>query len=59
MLYQIIVSSAYFKVQGNFFSVVAYVLDDDFEVSRFELQSCRYVHFQINNLGAGVNLLIP
>ena len=39
--------------------VVANVLDCDIIVSEFEIQSRYYVHFQINTLRKGMNLLIP
>ena len=39
--------------------VVANMLDSDIIVSEFKLQSCYYVHFQINTVGKGVNPLIP
>ena len=39
--------------------IVVNVLDYDFVVSEFKLQSCYYIHFWTNNLGKGINSLIP
>ena len=44
--------------QGSTRDVVSYVLDYDFVVSEFELQSHYYAHFQTNALGKGMNSLI-
>ena len=38
--------------------VMVEVLDCEIVVSEFELQSCSYVHFRINNLEKGMNPLI-
>ena len=35
------------------------MLNCDLEVSKFEPQSCYYVHFRTNTFGKGMNLLIP
>ena len=41
------------------FGIVTNMLDCDFELSKFKLQSHYYVHFQSNTLGKGMNFLIP
>ena len=46
-------------LRGNIHDVMAKVLDCSLEVSVFELYLHHYVHFQINTLGKGMNLLIP
>ena len=38
---------------------LANALDCDIVVSEFELQSCYYVHFQINTLGKGMKSFFP
>ena len=37
---------------------VVKVMDCGIVVSKFELQSCYYVHFRTNTLGKGMNCLI-
>ena len=39
--------------------VMAKVLNYGLEQSKFDLQSCYYIHFQANALGKGMNPLIP
>ena len=39
--------------------VMVNVQDYGSEIREFELQSCYYIHFQINNLEKGTNPLIP
>ena len=38
---------------------MAKVLDCSLELSKFELQSCYYVHFQTNTLEKDINSVIP
>ena len=38
---------------------MAKVLDRSFEVSKFQLQLCFYIHFQTNTLWKGMNLTYP
>ena len=45
--------------QGSPHGLVAKVLNCKIVVSEFKLQDCYYVHFWINTLGKGMNLLIP
>ena len=35
--------------------IMVEVLDCSLEVNEFELQSCYYIHIQINNLGTGMD----
>ena len=44
--------------RGSLCGVMANMLECDFVVSEFELQSCYYVHFRTNNLGKGINSLL-
>ena len=39
--------------------IVVPMQDCNIKVSKFELQSCNYVHFRTNILGKGMNSLIP
>ena len=43
---------------GSPYDTVANVLDCNIIVSKFKLQSCYYVHFQINNIGKDMSPLI-
>ena len=38
---------------------MAKVLDCGLKVSKFKLQLCYYIHFQINTFEKGVNAFIP
>ena len=46
-------------VYAYIYGIVAYVLDCNIVVSKFELQLCYDIHFWTNTLGKGMNLLIP
>ena len=39
--------------------IMSKVLNCSLKVSKFELQSCHYIHFCTNTLGKGMNHLIP
>ena len=40
-------------------TIVVNVLECDIIVSKFELQSCYYIHFWTNTLGKGMNTIYP
>ena len=47
------------NLRGSFYSVVVNVLDCDIVVCEFEFQPRYKVHFWINIIGKGLNVLIP
>ena len=55
-LYQLVIS--HFSKESPR-GVVAYVLDCDIVVSKFEQQSCYYIHFGTNTLGNGNDSSYP